>query len=227
MNERKRILKKRIKELQKVSAETVVKSKEYKSAIESIQKLEDSKRAVESLKNSWMKKALDRNVKIHELENELEKEKNEYSFLREYNNSYQSEVYELKAKIKDVADTKEYWYDQAICLSKSLNEKADKLIELTKQKEAFEKKARILEAELKADKQIIADYTSEIEYKDITIEKLNERIKYLNSVIDADKRSIAYKDEVISNKTKDADYWYNTYIAELRKPWWKKVFGNG
>nr|WP_303243978.1 hypothetical protein [uncultured Cellulosilyticum sp.] len=227
MNERKRILKKRIKELQKVSAETVVKSKEYKSAIESIQKLEDSKRAVESLKNSWMKKALDRNVKIHELENELEKEKNEYSFLREYNNSYQSEVDELKAKIKDVADSKEYWYDQAMCLSKKLNEKSDQLVELTKQKEAFEKKSRILEAELNADKKIIADYTSEIGSQEEKVINLNKYILELKERIQELNKTIRDKDEIISDKTKDVKYWEDAYKNEKDKPLWKKVFRRG
>lgn len=213
MNERKRILKKRIKCLQKQVNANIADSKEYKKLMHELSAMTS---------NNMVKQA-----KIDDLESELKSERRHNALLVDANKDLKLIKIELEEKIKNTDGNRDYWYDQASSLAKRLGEKSDQLVELTKKKEAFEKKARILEAELKADKKIIADYTSEIDSQEEKVISLNKYILELKERIQELNKTIRDKDEIISDRTKDVKYWEDAYKNEKDKPLWKKVFRRG
>ena len=245
MKERKRILKKKLKEAQQRFAMC-----RYSG---SIGDLEESNEYLFDL-------ATERLAKIHELESELNAMTSNNMIKQAKIEVLKTKVRYLKRKCQDKNDIEEALErlnnvlvskdceittlkqelhiatskpaDLSQCedlmneVAKRLEEKCCRESELEKQVAAFSKKAEILAAELKADKQIIADYTTEIDKQEEKIISLNKYIIDLQTRIQDKNKAFRDKDEAYNDAIKDAKYWHDACLEEKSKPWWKNLFNH-
>lgn len=158
--------------------------------------------------------------------------------LREENSVLKNKVASIECNLSQSVDNATYWKSQAMDKAKDLetvrewneeltrkaesiekdrkywlgryNESEENLKEMTKQKDAFEKKSKLLSAELVADKKAISDYIDEVKNLEEEIQKQKSLIRRQGNAL----KGLRLRNEELKEKLEE----------EKNKQWWKKVF---